>query len=61
MVANNSDVNFGFGFGAKLPDPQNLLVGTGINKRHMKFRSLEELDVAYCGQVLGEAVALAER
>lgn len=60
MVANQSDVNFGFDFGTKLPDPQNLLVGTGVNKRHLKFRNLEELDVDYCEQLLGEAVALAE-
>ena len=60
MVANQSDVNFGFDVGTKLRDPQNLLVGTGVNKRHLKFRTLEELDVDYCEQLLGEAVALAE-
>lgn len=60
MVANKSDVNFGFDFGSKLPDPKSVLVGTGINKRHVKFRNLEELDVAYCEQLLGEAVAVAE-
>jgi hypothetical protein len=32
-------VNFGFFFGAGLPDPQKLLIGNGKRLRHVKFRS----------------------
>jgi hypothetical protein len=35
-------VNFGFFFGAGLPDPKKLLVGEGKRLRHIKIRSMEE-------------------
>jgi hypothetical protein len=35
-------VNFGFFFGAGLPDPQNLLTGEGRRLRHVKVWSVEE-------------------
>jgi hypothetical protein len=35
-------VNFGFFFGANLPDPEHLLAGKGKRMRHVKVRSGEE-------------------
>jgi hypothetical protein len=35
-------VNFGFFFGAGLPDPKELLVGEGKRLRHVKIWSVEE-------------------
>ena len=35
-------VNFGFFFGADLPDPKHLLVGEGKRLRHVKVRSVED-------------------
>jgi hypothetical protein len=35
-------VNFGFFFGAGLPDPQKLLTGEGKRLRHVKIRSITE-------------------
>jgi uncharacterized protein DUF1801 len=35
-------VNFGFFFGADLPDPKNLLVGEGKRLRHVKIWSVDE-------------------
>jgi hypothetical protein len=35
-------VNFGFFFGADLPDPKHLLVGEGKRLRHVKIRSVED-------------------
>jgi len=35
-------VNFGFFFGARLPDPKKLLSGEGKRLRHVKVRSVEE-------------------
>jgi hypothetical protein len=35
-------VNFGFFFGAGLPDPTNLLIGDGKRLRHVKVWSVEE-------------------
>ena len=35
-------VNFGFFFGADLPDPEKLLIGEGKRLRHVKVWSVEE-------------------
>lgn len=36
-------VNLGFNYGAELPDPKNLLEGTGKLFRHIKIKSVEQL------------------
>jgi hypothetical protein len=35
-------VNFGFFFGADLPDPKQLLIGAGKRLRHIKIRKVDE-------------------
>ena len=35
-------VNFGFFFGAGLPDPKKLLIGEGKRLRHVKVKSVDE-------------------
>ena len=35
-------VNFGFFFGAELPDPEKLLIGDGQRLRHVKIWSVED-------------------
>ena len=42
MPATNH-VNLGFNYGAELPDPHNLLEGTGKLFRHIKIKSVEQL------------------
>ena len=42
MPATNY-VNLGFNYGAELPDPHNLLEGTGKLFRHIKIKSVEQL------------------
>lgn len=37
-------INLGFYYGADLPDPQNLLEGTGQNLRHVKISRAEQLE-----------------
>ena len=39
-------LNFGFMYGAHLPDPQNLLEGSGANLRHIKIRRADDLEKA---------------
>lgn len=58
MVANKNDVNFGFEQGAKLDDPKGLLVGTGVNMRHLKIRTLQEADFDYYKLLLAQALNL---
>ena len=43
IVAYEKHVNLGFNQGAKLPDPQRLLAGTGKNIRHIRVASEEDL------------------
>ncbi|MES2284763.1 MAG: DUF1801 domain-containing protein [Bacteroidota bacterium] len=42
MPAKNH-VNIGFNYGAELPDPKNILEGTGKLFRHFKVRSISDL------------------
>ncbi|MDP1746995.1 MAG: DUF1801 domain-containing protein [Bacteroidota bacterium] len=42
MPATNH-VNIGFNYGAELPDPKNILEGTGKLFRHFKVRSISDL------------------
>jgi hypothetical protein len=42
MVGKNH-VTFGFLFGTSLEDPEGLLEGTGKNLRHVKLRTVEDL------------------
>lgn len=42
MPATNH-VNLGFNYGSELPDPKNLLEGTGKLFRHYKVKSVEDL------------------
>jgi hypothetical protein len=42
MVGKNH-VTFGFLRGTSLPDPEKLLEGTGKNLRHVKLRTVEDL------------------
>ena len=37
-------INLGFYYGADLPDPQNLLEGTGKALRHIKISEMEQLE-----------------
>ena len=37
-------LNFGFMYGARLPDPEGLLEGAGRDLRHIKIRSAKQLE-----------------
>jgi hypothetical protein len=43
MVGKNH-VTFGFHYGTSLKDPEGLLEGTGKNIRHVKLRTVEDLE-----------------
>ncbi|MFT4832178.1 MAG: hypothetical protein ACI815_001830 [Psychroserpens sp.] len=43
MPANNH-VTLGFNYGAELPDPKNILEGSGKLYRHFKVKSMEDLN-----------------
>lgn len=57
MVGKNH-VTFGFHYGTSLEDPQKLLEGTGKNIRHVKLRSLEDLEQKDLKQLVQAAARL---
>jgi hypothetical protein len=44
ISVSGDHINIGFMYGAELPDPENLLGGTGKLLRHVRITRLEELD-----------------
>ena len=48
-------LNFGFMYGAHLPDPENLLEGSGADLRHVKIRSLADIEDPALRQLVEEA------
>ena len=59
ILPYKSWVNLGFYKGADLPDPDNLLEGTGKKLRHIKIRSLADADDPKLRPLI--EAALAER
>ena len=51
-------VNLGFHRGADLPDPQGLLLGTGKSMRHVKIRSMDEIDTDAVRALVRQAAEL---
>jgi|SRR6266404_5047145 len=43
ISAQKDDVNLGFYYGAELPDPEDLLQGTGKVLRHVKIREVKAI------------------
>lgn len=44
IAALKERINLGFYYGADLPDPDNLLEGSGKSLRHIKISKLEQLE-----------------
>ena len=48
-------LNLGFMYGARLPDPENLLEGKGADLRHVKIREATDLEQAALRDLIEEA------
>jgi hypothetical protein len=59
ILPHSKWVNLGFYRGADLPDPDNLLEGTGKKLRHIKIRSLADAERPAVRRLI--SAALAER
>ena len=59
-IASQADkyVTLGLWQGALLPNPDSLIEGTGKRMRHVKIRSLEDLEAAALGRIIRQAVEL---
>src|SRR5438105_13184707 len=55
ISAQKDDVNLGFYYGAELPDPEELLRGTGKLLRHVKVREANEIRSRALRQLLKAA------
>ncbi|WP_412552477.1 DUF1801 domain-containing protein [Shimia sp. MIT1388] len=51
-------VSFEFSHGARLSDPDGMLEGSGKARRHLKLRSVEDIQAKCCAGFLAKAVAL---
>jgi len=60
MVGKNH-VTFGFHYGTSLEDPEGLLEGSGKNLRHVKLRSVEDLEKKGLKELVLAAARLEEK
>lgn len=58
FMVHAAHVTFGFHRGAALPDPQDLLEGTGKSMRHVKIRTLKDLARAGMRELVKAAARL---
>lgn len=61
ITPQRSYVNLMFADGARLPDPEGLLEGTGKRARHVKRQTLEQVDAPGVRALLDTAVAAMAR
>ncbi len=52
MAPQKGYVNFGFFFGAELPDPKQLLNGEEKRMRHVKIRGVEDAKIPALGKLI---------
>jgi len=50
-------VNLGFYYGAQLSDPEQLLEGTGNNLRHIKIKTVDDVDRPTIRQMIEQSLA----
>jgi hypothetical protein len=56
-VYNNKDVHFGFYWGSKIADPENMLLGKGSQYRYIKISSITAFPQQYITQLVADAYA----
>jgi len=61
IVVNAESVDLGFDDGARLPDPQKLLDGSGRRARHLRLQSLDDLREPHVGRFLRAAIQDREK
>ena len=59
ITTSAGHVNLGFPRGAELPDPNRVLEGEGKAMRHVKFRTLRDLDRPFVRRYIHAAMELA--
>jgi hypothetical protein len=59
IAVYNRWVNLGFNWGADLPDPDGLLVGSGHRIRHLRMQSLADVERPFVRRFLEGAIARA--
>ena len=61
IIPHRSHVNLQLADGADLTDPDGLVEGTGKRIRHVKFRSVEDVDRPAAQRLIDQQVALRRR
>lgn len=61
LMPTKAGVNLGIAYAMELPDPSNLLEGTGKLHRHVKLKSKADLETAPLKSLLKAAIARREK
>jgi hypothetical protein len=61
IIPHKTHVNLQFADGVDLDDPDGLVEGTGKRIRHVKFRSLEDIDRPAARRLVDQQVALRRK
>ena len=61
IVVNAESVDLGFDDGARLPDPQRLLKGSGRRDRYLRIAGLDDLRQPHVGRLLRAAIQDREK
>jgi len=61
IATSTNHVNLGFNRGALLPDPNRVLEGEGKIMRHVKFRSVRDLERPFVRRYIRAAMELIEQ
>lgn len=61
IMPYNGWVNLGFPRGASLPDPLQLLCGTGKRARHIKITNLSEIDINAYSELIKGSIEQVQR
>ncbi len=61
LATQKNHVNFGFYEGGLLSDPQKLLEGTGAKMRHIKIRTINDLQAEPMRELIREAMEKQEK
>ena len=56
VTTHAGHINLGFPYGAALPDPNRVLEGEGKTNRHIKFKSMSDLDRPFVRRYIQAAI-----
>lgn len=59
VFLRKNHISFEFGFGVRFNDPDGVLEGTGKSRRHLKLRSLEDIEIKKVAYFVEQALEVS--